>query len=169
MRRGVGNTRDCTPSWRRHSGARPWDGDVAPALQVELDVEGSTCRLTLRGELCGGSLATLAAQVDRLGCIPCEQVVVDMRQVTELDPAGARVILGLHYYVRGRGGVLRVTGDGGRGGSDPARRWLGVAAARGRNRSLGTRHERSQRPTACSSCALVIFERPVMLRRRASS
>lgn len=91
----------------------PGANTPAPALQVELDVEGSTCRLTLRGELCGGSLATLAGQVDRLGCMPCEQVVVDMRRVTELDPAGARVILGLHYYVRGRGGVLRVTGTSG--------------------------------------------------------
>jgi anti-anti-sigma factor len=85
----------------------------ATALQVELDVVGSTCRLTLRGELCGGSLATLAAQVDRLGCMPCEQVTVDMRHVTDLDPAGARVILGLHYYVRGRGGALRVIGAAG--------------------------------------------------------
>ena len=76
-------------------------------------MEGSTCRLTLRGELCGGSLAALAAQVDQLGCMPCEQVVVDMRQVTLLDPAGARVILGLHYYVGGRGGVLRVIGTAG--------------------------------------------------------
>ena len=100
---------------------------------------GSTCRLTLRGELCGGSLATLAAQVDRLGCIPCEQVVVDMRQVTELDPVGARVILGLHYYVRGRGGVLRVTGTAGEVAAILRAAGLGVAAARGRNRSLGTR------------------------------
>jgi anti-anti-sigma factor len=84
--------------------------ELAPTLEVELDVQGPTCRLTLRGELCGGSLAALAAQVDRLGCLPCEQVVVDMRQVTRLDQAGAKVILGLYYYVLGRGGTLRATG-----------------------------------------------------------
>jgi anti-anti-sigma regulatory factor len=76
---------------------------------VELDLRGATCRLTLRGELCGSSLAALEAQVDQLGCLPCEQVVVDVRQVTALDEVGAKVILGLyHYYVRGRGGALRV-------------------------------------------------------------
>jgi anti-anti-sigma factor len=87
--------------------------EAAPILQVELDVQGPTCLLTLRGVLCGGSLAALAAQVDQLGCLPCERVVVDMRQVTQLDQAGAKVILGLYYYVLGRGGALRVTGMAG--------------------------------------------------------
>ncbi|MGA2305762.1 MAG: hypothetical protein ABSH29_16500 [Acidimicrobiales bacterium] len=64
--------------------------EAAPILQVELDVQGPTCLLTLRGVLCGGSLAALAAQVDQLGCLPCERVVVDMCQVTQLDQAGAR-------------------------------------------------------------------------------
>jgi anti-anti-sigma factor len=81
----------------------------APALEVALDLRGSTCRLTLRGELCGLSLAALEAQVDQLGCIPCEEVVVDLRHVTEIDQVGAKVMLGLYYYVLGRGGVLRVT------------------------------------------------------------
>ena len=65
--------------------------EAAPILQVELDVQGPTCLLTLRGVLCGGPLAALAAQVDQLGCLPCERVVVDMRQVTQLDQAGAKV------------------------------------------------------------------------------
>jgi anti-anti-sigma factor len=84
-----------------------------PILQVELDVQGSTCLLTLRGVLSGGSLAALAAQVDQLGCLPCEEVVVDLGQVTGLDEAGAKVLLGLYYYVLGRGGALRVTGMAG--------------------------------------------------------
>jgi hypothetical protein len=73
--------------------------EAAPILQVELDVQGPACSLTLRGELCGGSLAALTAQVDQLVCL-----------VTRLDQAGAKVILGLYYYVLGKGGVLRVTG-----------------------------------------------------------
>jgi anti-anti-sigma factor len=87
--------------------------EAAPTLQVELDLQGPACRLTLRGELCGASLAALTAQVDQLVCLPCERVVVDMGQVTRLDHAGAKVILGLYYYVLGKGGVLRVTGMAG--------------------------------------------------------
>jgi anti-anti-sigma factor len=86
---------------------------AAPTLQVELEVHGPTCLLTLRGELCGGSLAALAAQVDQLGCLPCEQVIVDLRRVTRLDQAGAKIILGLYHYVLGRGGALRVIGMAG--------------------------------------------------------
>jgi anti-anti-sigma regulatory factor len=36
-----------------------------------------------------------------------------MGQVTRLDQVGAKVILGLYYYVLGKGGVLRVTGMAG--------------------------------------------------------
>jgi anti-anti-sigma factor len=86
---------------------------AAPTLQVELEAQGPTCLLTLRGELCGGSLAALAAQVDQLGSLPCDQVVVDMGQLTQLDQAGAKVILGLYYYVLGRGGALRIIGTAG--------------------------------------------------------
>jgi anti-anti-sigma factor len=92
---------------------RPGMEEAAPTLQVELDVQGPACLLTLRGELCGGSLAALAAQVDQLVCLPCERVVVDMGQVTRLDQAGAKVIVGLYHYVLGKGGVLRVTGTAG--------------------------------------------------------
>ncbi len=91
----------------------PGTAPAAPTMQVELDVQGPSCLLTVRGELCGGSLAALAGQVDRLGCLPCEQVVVDLCRVTRLDQAGAKVILGLYYYVLGRGGALRVTGMAG--------------------------------------------------------
>jgi anti-anti-sigma regulatory factor len=81
----------------------------APTLKVELDVRGASCRLTLHGALCGTSLAALEAQVDQLGCLPCEQVIVDMGHLTEIDEVGAKVVLGLYYYVLGRGGALRLT------------------------------------------------------------
>jgi anti-anti-sigma regulatory factor len=96
----------------------PRDDDMAggeelplppPLLVVELDTAGSTCRLTLRGVLCSTSLSALEAQVDQLGCIPCEQVVVDMQGLDMLDAVGAKVIIGLYYYVVGKGGQLGVT------------------------------------------------------------
>jgi anti-anti-sigma regulatory factor len=83
--------------------------EAPPYLEVELSATGDTCRLTLRGVLCATSLSALEAQVDQLGCMPCEQVVVDMHQLTELDEVGAKVILGLYYYVVGKGGELRMT------------------------------------------------------------
>ena len=94
-------------------------GDVLPVtwhetepeavLQVELEAMGTSCRLTLRGDLCDTSLSALEVQVDQLGCLPCERVIVDLRQLTRLDPIGAKVILGLYHYVVGRGGEMRIT------------------------------------------------------------
>jgi anti-anti-sigma regulatory factor len=81
--------------------------ESAPVLQVELESSPTTCRLTLRGILCDSSIAALEAQVDQLGCTPCHEVVIDLRQVTRLDPVGANVIFGLYHYVVGRGGELR--------------------------------------------------------------
>jgi anti-anti-sigma regulatory factor len=83
--------------------------NLTPTLQVELAVLDASCRLSLHGALCGTSLAALEAQVDQLGCSPCERVVIDMAHVTEIDEIGAKVIVGLYYYVLGRGGALHVT------------------------------------------------------------
>jgi anti-anti-sigma factor len=82
---------------------------VDAVLQVELETTGTICRLTLRGHLCATSLSALEAQVDQLGCVPCERVVVDLRHLDSLDPVGAKVILGLSHYVVGRGGEMWVT------------------------------------------------------------
>jgi anti-anti-sigma factor len=81
-----------------------------PWLRVELHSYGRTCTLVLHGELCDTSIAALEAQVDQLGCIPCDDVIVDVRELAALDSVGANVLLGLHHYVDGRGGHLRVMG-----------------------------------------------------------
>jgi anti-anti-sigma factor len=86
------------------------EDDAAPWLGVELHSHGRTCTLTLRGELRATSLAALEAQVDQLGCVPCDDVVVDVHQLAALDSVGANVLLGLHHYVDGRGGHLRIIG-----------------------------------------------------------
>jgi anti-anti-sigma factor len=103
-----------TLAWRdgQRGGVLPeTEPEIEPeaVLQVELEAMGTSCRLTLRGDLCDTSLSALEVQVDQLGCLPCERVIVDLRQLTRLDPVGAKVILGLYHYVVGRGGEMRVT------------------------------------------------------------
>ena len=81
--------------------------ETAPSFLVELESGETTGTLTLRGVLGAASIAGLEAQIDQLGCMPCREVIIDLRLVTELEPIGANVILGLYHYVVGRGGQLR--------------------------------------------------------------
>jgi anti-anti-sigma factor len=83
-------------------------GDVP--CRVELQSRGRTCILVVSGRLTAASIAALEAQVDQLGCLPCDDVVVDAAGLTALDPVGANVLLGLFHYVNGRGGTLRISG-----------------------------------------------------------
>jgi len=85
------------------------DADVRPTLQVELITSGGTCALVLCGDLRDTTLMALEAQVDQLGCLPCDEVVVDLRHLSAMDAVGANVILGLSYYVVARGGTFRIT------------------------------------------------------------
>lgn len=93
---------------------RPLIGDW---FQVELRSDETSCTLILSGALCGTSIAALEAQVDQLGATPCDQVVVDVSGLTEVDSVGASVLLGLSHYVAARGGELKIVGATGRVGS----------------------------------------------------
>jgi anti-anti-sigma regulatory factor len=91
-------------------------------LSVELqDIDGS-CRLLLEGALCGTSIAALQAQIDQIGTMSCEDVVVDVSKLTKLDRRGEGVLFGLYHYVVGRGGKLRFVG---------AKGWLATAIRQG--------------------------------------
>lgn len=95
----------------RPSNTWPWTGAASePMLSVGLDTDGAVCRLTLQGTLGSTSVAALQAQFDQLGCISCERVVIDAGRLQALDAVGLNVLLGLHHYVRGRGGRLEVIG-----------------------------------------------------------
>jgi|GEM_PF-7044818 ABC-type transporter Mla MlaB component len=83
------------------------DGAV---LSVALDARGTVCRLHLAGKLVRTSIAALEAQIDQLGCIAFERVVVDLVGLTGLDAVGVSVLHGLQAYVHGRGGTLEVVG-----------------------------------------------------------
>jgi anti-anti-sigma factor len=79
-------------------------------LRVELNTSGQTSTLALCGMLCGTSIAALEAQIDQLGCTPCDAVTIDLRQLQALDKSGARMLLGLYHYVTARGGRYRIVG-----------------------------------------------------------
>lgn len=67
---------------------------------VDVDLVESGLEIFRDGlELASGS----EAQVDQLGCIPCDDVVVDASGLTVLDAVGANVFHGLYHYVNGRG------------------------------------------------------------------
>ena len=80
-------------------------------LRVELRVHGSTCKLILSGALCGTSITALEAQVDQLGSIRFEALVIDVRRLTELDAVGASVLLGLYHYAAAKGARLEMVGQ----------------------------------------------------------
>jgi len=79
-------------------------------LRVVRRNHGRTCTLVLCGALCTSSIGVLEVQVDQLGRLPCDDVVVDVQGLETIDAIGANVLLGLYHYVQGRGGRLRVTG-----------------------------------------------------------
>jgi anti-anti-sigma factor len=79
-------------------------------FQVEIQSKESSCTLILSGALCGTSIAALEAQVDQFGATRCDQVVIDVHGLPELDAVGASVLLGLYHYVAGKGGEMHIVG-----------------------------------------------------------
>lgn len=85
-------------------------GDPLPGLVADVHHVGPVCVLRLAGSLDAGTLRVLQQQFDRLGRSPCRHVVLDLAAVVAIEPAGARLLTGLHHYVGGRGGSLSVIG-----------------------------------------------------------
>ncbi len=81
-----------------------------PALEVELQVRGALCALELRGELTAATVGALHAQIDQLSCTPCTEVILDFSGLDALDEVGSNVLVGLYYYVAGRGGRTMING-----------------------------------------------------------
>lgn len=79
-------------------------------LMVGFTSAGSSCTLTLIGELNGTSLPALEAQIDQIGGSDCENVVLDVSGLVTIDSVGIRVLTGLKHYVRGLGAHLTVIG-----------------------------------------------------------
>jgi anti-anti-sigma factor len=96
-------------------GGDPWrESNIAePSIRVGIENHGPTCRISISGVLSGTSIAALEAQIDQLGCLPCEQVLIDVSHLVAIDSVGANVLLGLRHYIDGRGGRLRIVGASG--------------------------------------------------------
>ena len=124
---------DTSEEWWLGEGLGDGLGDgTGPTFAVELRSDGDSCRLILTGKLSCTSIAALEVQVDQLGCLPCEEVEIDLTALTEMDEVGVKVLTGLRHYVGGRGGRLRVVGATGqvaamlrraRDGEPGRRRW----------------------------------------------
>jgi anti-anti-sigma factor len=94
-----------------HDDARVEDSPVEPpVLNVGFASVGSSCVLTLSGELTGSSIPALEAQIDQIGGAACEHVVLDVSGLVAIDSVGLHVLIGLEAYVHGLGARLSVAG-----------------------------------------------------------
>jgi anti-anti-sigma factor len=82
-------------------------------LMVGFTSAGSSCTLTLIGELNGTSIPALEAQIDQIGGSDCQNVVLDVSGLVAIDSVGVRVLTGLNHYGRGLGAHLTVIGASG--------------------------------------------------------
>jgi anti-anti-sigma regulatory factor len=80
----------------------------APALQAQLTTQHKRCVIRLRGPMRQDTICSFAALYDRLGRLSFDHVIVDLKGVTDVDEAGAKVLLGLHHYVTARRAALTV-------------------------------------------------------------
>lgn len=88
-------------------------GNVASAtvrLAVRLEIEPTTCTLVLEGVLAATTIAALEAQIDQLGCLRCDHLVIKVSGLTDVDAVGLNVLTGLRYYAGGRGAALSLVG-----------------------------------------------------------
>jgi anti-anti-sigma factor len=51
-------------------------------------------------------MPALSAQFDQLQCSPCDEAVLDLRDVSVVDCVGLNALAGLSHYIDGRGGTL---------------------------------------------------------------
>ena len=66
----------------------------------------------LAGSLDASTAKTLEASIDELSCDFRPFVMVDTREVDDLDECGVNVLSGMSHYVEARGGVFALVGSG---------------------------------------------------------
>ena len=102
-----------TPEWKIRS-VEP------PVLNVGFASIGSSCVLTLCGELTGSSIPALEAQIDQIGGAACEHVVLDVSGLVAIDSVGLHVLIGLEPMCTVSGHVSALPAPGVKW----PRRWL---------------------------------------------
>lgn len=93
-----------------NSGVRQSSQTRPGRLAVWTDHAGSRCSLIIRGELVADTIAELEEHLDLIVCCKSDHVVVDLSRLAIIDATGARVLVGLQHYVKGRGGQLDIVG-----------------------------------------------------------
>jgi anti-anti-sigma factor len=77
-------------------------------LVTQVSMQHKRCVLRLRGSLVQETLHTFSSIFDRLGRLSFDQIIVDLKSVSDMDEAGSKALLGLHHYVTARQAELIV-------------------------------------------------------------
>ncbi len=85
----------------RPAGADAPEGD-ARALEAQFTTQHKRCLIRLHGALVQDTLHTFSSMFDRLGRLAFDEVIVDLKGVSELDEAGTKVLVCLQHYVEAR-------------------------------------------------------------------
>jgi anti-anti-sigma regulatory factor len=87
--------------------AEPADADTG-VLEILLSAQDKRCLIRLRGPFVQQTLHAFSSVFDRLGRLSFGQVILDLKEVSELDEPGTKVLVGLHHYVAARRAELTV-------------------------------------------------------------
>jgi hypothetical protein len=76
---------------------------LPPSLKVYVTMTGAECTLWLVGSLLGDSVYELQTQIDRLGSLEFETLLINCAELVEVDEVGSSVLSGIQHYAAGRG------------------------------------------------------------------
>jgi len=91
-------------------GSYGWATQPAARLAIIGAVFGPVYRLTMRGRLDADSVIALDTQLEQLASEQFEEIVVDIRELHELDASGRAGLERLTTQAEQRGAVLHIVG-----------------------------------------------------------
>jgi anti-anti-sigma factor len=81
-----------------------------PLCEVRLQLFERDLVLRVLGSLVASTVPALSAQFDQLQCTPCDEVVLDLHELSAIDTVGCNAILGITQYMSHRHGTLQIRG-----------------------------------------------------------